>query len=133
MIAAVTEFVRHELGQKFVESPAADLNEIFKDINKSTTLIFVLSVGSDPMGGFYRFASEQEMLERVSSISLGQGQGPIAEKMIWKATETGDWVFLQNCHLVNKSCISNDLFFLQTHIFSGVILAPEIRNYCETN
>ncbi|OXA50744.1 Dynein heavy chain 6, axonemal [Folsomia candida] len=102
LIAAVTEFVRHELGQKFVESPAADLNEIFKDINKSTTLIFVLSVGSDPMGGFYRFASEQEMLERVSSISLGQGQGPIAEKMIWKATETGDWVFLQNCHLASS-------------------------------
>jgi dynein heavy chain len=47
------------------------------------------------MGGFYRFAQEQEMLDRVSSISLGQGQGPIAESMIKTAWDNGDWVFLQ--------------------------------------
>jgi hypothetical protein len=46
LIAAVTEFVKHELGQKFIESPAADLTEIFKDLNKTTALIFVLSQGS---------------------------------------------------------------------------------------
>ena len=35
---------------------------------------------------------------RIHAISLGQGQGPIAEKMINAATTTGDWVFLQVYH-----------------------------------
>jgi len=34
-------------------------------------------------------------LFRIQAISLGQGQGPVAEKMIANATKTGDWVFLQ--------------------------------------
>eukprot|EP00928_Gymnodinium_smaydae_P010063 TRINITY_DN1377_c0_g1_i3.p1 TRINITY_DN1377_c0_g1~~TRINITY_DN1377_c0_g1_i3.p1 ORF type:complete len:615 (-),score=91.34 TRINITY_DN1377_c0_g1_i3:134-1978(-) len=43
------------------------------------------------------FAEEKN--KAVNGISLGQGQGPKAEKLMGVATEDGSWVLLQNCHL----------------------------------
>uniref|UniRef100_A0A5F8HIF6 Dynein axonemal heavy chain 6 n=1 Tax=Monodelphis domestica TaxID=13616 RepID=A0A5F8HIF6_MONDO len=99
VVFAITEFVIENLGKQFIENPPVDLATLYQDMSNSTPLVFILSTGSDPMGAFQRFARESGYSERVQSISLGQGQGPIAEKMIKDALKTGNWVFLQNCHL----------------------------------
>ncbi|XP_074052253.1 dynein axonemal heavy chain 6 isoform X2 [Macrotis lagotis] len=99
VVFAVTEFVIENLGKQFIENPPVDLATLYQDMSCFTPLIFVLSTGSDPMGAFQRFARESGYSERVQAISLGQGQGPIAEKMIKDALKSGNWVFLQNCHL----------------------------------
>ncbi|XP_055860055.1 dynein axonemal heavy chain 6-like isoform X8 [Biomphalaria glabrata] len=96
---AVTEFVSECLGKQFVESPPVTLPELYESMSKTTPLVFVLSPGSDPMTSFLRFAKDMGVHENVKSISLGQGQGPVADKMIKNATKFGEWVFLQNCHL----------------------------------
>ncbi|XP_064233933.1 dynein axonemal heavy chain 6 isoform X10 [Aotus nancymaae] len=99
VVFALTDFVIENLGKQFVETPPVDLATLYQDMSFNTPLVFILSTGSDPMGAFQRFARESGYSERVQSVSLGQGQGPIAEKMIKDAMKSGNWVFLQNCHL----------------------------------
>jgi dynein heavy chain, axonemal len=101
VITSITEYVRKNLGQEFIDIPPLDLTRAYKDTSIITPLVFILSSGSDPIAGLLKLAAGKDinMLDRLHMISLGQGQGPIAEDLIKKATKNGDWVFLQNCHL----------------------------------
>jgi len=96
------QFVSTQLGKKFVEPPPMDLKTVYQDITKAVPLIFVLSPGSDPMTQFMRFAKDMGFGDKYEAMALGQGQGPIAEKMVAKACKNGTWVFLQNCHLAKS-------------------------------
>ena len=95
VVFALTDFVKDNLGKMFVESPPIDLPTLYQDMTNTVPLVFVLSTGSDPMGAFLRFAKERGYSEKIQAISLGQGQGPIAEKLIANGVKTGDWIFLQ--------------------------------------
>ena len=99
-VFAVREFVRAQLGDPFTEPPPFDLEGAFSDSSAATPLIFVLSPGADPVDYLLKLAKEKgKSGPGLRMISLGQGQGPIAETMMEAARRSGDWVCLQNCHL----------------------------------
>jgi len=96
---AISNFVSNNLGAKFQGLPPTQLSHVYKDTTKLTPIIFVLSTGADPTSVLLRFAKEMKKSEKLSIISLGQGQGPKAAKLIREAQKRGTWVCLQNCHL----------------------------------
>ena len=74
--------------------------EVFLDTDSQTPLIFILSQGADPLINLERFAREKQIgPEKIMLISLGQGQGIVAERAIERGCHEGLWVVLQNCHL----------------------------------
>ncbi len=46
-----------------------------------------------------QLAEQSGMAHRFHALSLGQGQAPIATRMIKEGVREGNWVFLANCHL----------------------------------
>ena len=97
VVLAVQQFVIAESGEKFVKPPTFNLKACYEDASCVTPLVFVLSAGSDPTGAVLKFGDEENATYNV--ISLGQGQGPKAEKLMDMAQNDGSWVILQNAHL----------------------------------
>ncbi|VVC42221.1 Dynein heavy chain, coiled coil stalk,P-loop containing nucleoside triphosphate hydrolase,Dynein heavy [Cinara cedri] len=122
VIPAIQHYIISNMGKKYIEPPSFDLEDSYKDSNCCTPLIFVLSPGTDPMSNLTKFA-EYKNINRTDliTLSLGQGQGPIAANMIKTGIDSGKWVVLQNCHLavnwmkeLDRIC-DEDIILSHTH------------------
>jgi len=99
MAPALQIFIADSLGNEYNHFPTFDLELSYQAANSCTPLILVLAKGADPTSNVVDFANERGFKDKFSSISLGQGQGPLARRLIDDAKRKGCWVLLQNCHL----------------------------------
>eukprot|EP00304_Pavlova_gyrans_P012708 CAMPEP_0206041750 /NCGR_PEP_ID=MMETSP1466-20131121/6142_1 /ASSEMBLY_ACC=CAM_ASM_001126 /TAXON_ID=44452 /ORGANISM="Pavlova gyrans, Strain CCMP608" /LENGTH=4121 /DNA_ID=CAMNT_0053416453 /DNA_START=38 /DNA_END=12403 /DNA_ORIENTATION=- len=104
VVFGTTVFIGAQLGDQFVEPPPFDLEATFKDSAARTPLIFVLVSGADPTQYLFNLAKAQgyELGSNLHLISLGQGQGPIAERLMDQTQSEGGRLCLQNCHLAES-------------------------------
>lgn len=96
---SLQNIIRDEIGQQYIEPPPFNLEQTYKDSDCNTPLIFILSPGADPRLEITNLAEKTGFKNSFASLSLGQGQGELAERAIKGAMAEGKWVLLQNCHL----------------------------------
>lgn len=85
------------LGPEYIEPDNASLESTFQDSSGKTPIIFLLSAGADPTDSIEMLCRKKK--QTLQTVSMGQGQEPIALKAINSGVVNGSWVLLQNCHL----------------------------------
>lgn len=78
--SSITNFIINQLGPQFVEPPVLDIRAVLEESVPQTPLIFVLSPGVDPTASLLQLAESFKMGNRFQTISLGQGQAPVATR-----------------------------------------------------
>nr|XP_055113102.1 dynein axonemal heavy chain 2 isoform X1 [Symphalangus syndactylus] len=95
----VTSFIVTNLGSRFIEPPVLNMKLVMEDSTPRSPLVFILSPGVDPTSVLLQLAEHMGMAQRFHALSLGQGQAPIAARLLREGVTQGHWVFLANCHL----------------------------------
>ncbi|KAG2383359.1 hypothetical protein C9374_004696 [Naegleria lovaniensis] len=95
---AVESFVEKNMDKRYIEPVQFNLRVSYQDSSPTKPLVFILSPGVDPMEQLRKFADQENVT--LKSLSLGQGQEDFATEMINQGTIQGNWVVLQNCHVL---------------------------------
>ncbi|KAI5751908.1 hypothetical protein M8J77_011995 [Diaphorina citri] len=99
MLFVISRFVEDMLGPRFVEPLILDLKTIVSLSCNTTPLLFILSPGVDSILALTQLAKDLKIEDKFTHLSLGQGQIPLATKLIREGQTEGKWVYLANCHL----------------------------------
>jgi dynein heavy chain len=127
LITSVRAFVKRFLGATFVEPTPFDLEGCYNDSTNDSPLIFVLSSGANPMEALLKAAAARGKRRGMKVVSLGQGQGPIAEIAMQNGARSGEWVVLENCHLAQSWLPVLDNMLTDAGILGDEDLHPDFR------
>ncbi len=116
-LPAVRKFVSDNLNQASSKSFKETLNDVITDAECRTPIIVALSSGSDPtpaiLQAFQAFKARSTAIE-FHIVSMGQGQGQVAEKTMNASARKGDWVLLSNLHFAGSWILSLEKFVDET-------------------
>uniref|UniRef100_G1RF97 Dynein axonemal heavy chain 2 n=1 Tax=Nomascus leucogenys TaxID=61853 RepID=G1RF97_NOMLE len=85
----VTSFIVTNLGSRFIEPPVLNMKLVMEDSTPRSPLVFILSPGVDPTSALLQLAEHMGMAQRFHALSLGQGQAPIAARLLREGVTQG--------------------------------------------
>ncbi|KAE8635010.1 hypothetical protein XENTR_v10002490 [Xenopus tropicalis] len=100
---AVSDYVTVTMGEKYVQPPVISFEAIFEQSVPTSPIVFILSPGSDPASDLMKLAERSGFGgNRLKFLAMGQGQEKVALQLLETAVFRGQWLMLQNCHLLVK-------------------------------
>ncbi|XP_029909103.1 dynein heavy chain 10, axonemal [Myripristis murdjan] len=100
---AVTDYVTVTMGEKYVQPPVISFDAIYEQSTPTSPIVFILSPGSDPASDLMKLAERSGVGGRkLKFLAMGQGQEKVALQWLNTAVSRGQWLMLQNCHLLVK-------------------------------
>uniref|UniRef100_A0A8C4UNG2 Dynein axonemal heavy chain 10 n=1 Tax=Falco tinnunculus TaxID=100819 RepID=A0A8C4UNG2_FALTI len=104
---AVTDYITLTMSEKYVQPPVISFEAIFEQSSPYSPVVFILSPGSDPVSDLMKLAERTGFGgDRLKFLAMGQGQEKIALQMLENVAVRGEWLMLQNCHLLVKWLIN---------------------------
>jgi dynein heavy chain len=103
VVNAIQNFIIDIMNDYYVKSPPLDFTKIYTQSTCLTPIVFILSPGADPFDDVQQLAETVGLGQnKFKPISLGQGQEEAAKQAIEGGAIRGNWVMLQNCHLLTS-------------------------------
>ncbi|XP_030593055.1 dynein heavy chain 10, axonemal isoform X2 [Archocentrus centrarchus] len=100
---AVTDYVTVIMGERYVQPPVISFDAIYDQSTPFSPIVFILSPGSDPAGDLMKLAARSGFGgNKFKFLAMGQGQEKVALDLLEKTASRGQWLMLQNCHLLVK-------------------------------
>lgn len=100
---SISKFVASNLGEKYTQNPVATFQNIYDLSTPFSPIIFILSPGAEPANDVRQLADALGFGgTRLKEHPLGQNQGPVAAVLLENGATRGQWVMLQNCHLLTS-------------------------------
>ncbi|GAB1860436.1 Dynein heavy chain 10, axonemal [Camponotus japonicus] len=97
----IINYIIDIMGEQYITPPHMSFDMIFEESTPTMPVIFLLSPGSDPTSELMKLADRYGCGGgKFRYLSLGQSQNKIAMELLDVAMARGQWLMLQNCHLL---------------------------------
>jgi len=126
--SAMQGFVCLALGLKAISPPPLSLQRIHsEELTAKMPMLLITTPGADPSQELEEFAARTVGAGKYHQLAMGQGQSEEALRLLKACARNGEWLCLQNLHLVVTwlTSLEKELYTLDAHPSFRLFLTSE--------
>eukprot|EP00742_Colponemidia_sp_Colp-10_P005056 GILJ01005402.1.p1 GENE.GILJ01005402.1~~GILJ01005402.1.p1 ORF type:complete len:2699 (+),score=503.77 GILJ01005402.1:46-8097(+) len=96
---SIDQFIQEQFGEIWLSNPAMNVRRIYRESDKITPIVIILSEGNDPTRDVIQLMRDQHGERQLHIETVVKGKETKIMKQIEQAWQRGEWILLQNVHL----------------------------------